>query len=45
MGRILLKLVAFLVVAGALGLVGFGYLGDLSPSQSDVSVPVTLDAE
>jgi cobalamin biosynthesis Mg chelatase CobN len=45
MGRILLKLVAFLVVVGALGLVGFGYLGDLSPDQSDVSVPVTLDAE
>jgi hypothetical protein len=45
MGRILLKLVAFLVVFGALAIVAFGYIGDLSPDQSDVSEPVNLNAE
>ncbi len=45
MGRILLKLLAVLVVIGALGITGFGYLGDLSPDQSDVSEPVILNAD
>ena len=45
MGRILLKLVLFLVVIGALGVVGYAYLGDISPDQPDVSEPVNLDAD
>lgn len=45
MGRILLKLVLFLVVIGALGVVGYAYLGDISPDQTDVSEPVNLDAD
>ncbi len=43
MGR-LLKLLFFLVILGAIALVGFAYLGDLSPEQSDVVEPVELDA-
>jgi hypothetical protein len=45
MGRLLLKLVVFLLVIGALGLVGYGYFGDLSPNQTDVSEPVNLNAD
>ena len=45
MGRLLLKLLAFLVVIAALGVVGYGYLGDLSPDQTDVSEPVDLNAD
>ena len=41
----LLKLVLFLLVIGFIGLVGFAYLGDLTPSRTDRVVPVTLDAE
>ncbi len=43
MGR-LLKLLFFLVLIGVLALIGYAYLGDLSPEQSDVSEPVELDA-
>lgn len=45
MGRLFLKLVAFLLVIGALGVVGYGYFGDLSPEQTDVSEPVDLNAD
>ena len=45
MGRLLLKLVAFVVLMGALGLIGYAYLGDISPNQTDVSEPVNLNAE
>jgi len=41
-GRIF-KLVLFLVVTGFVGLVGFAYIGDLSPTQTDARQPVTLD--
>lgn len=44
MGRIF-KLLLFLVVLGAVTLVGYAYLGDLSPDQSDMSEPVKLDVE
>ena len=43
MGR-LLKLLFFLVLVGVLALVGYAYLGDLSPEQSDVTQPVELNA-
>jgi hypothetical protein len=39
----LLKLLVFLVVLGAIGLVAFAYLGDLSPQQTEIRVPVDLD--
>ena len=41
----LIKYVLLLGLIGFLGLVGFAYFGDLSPEQSDVIKPVTLDAD
>jgi hypothetical protein len=40
----LIKFLLLLGFVGFLGVVGFAYLGDLSPEQSDVIQPVTLDA-
>jgi hypothetical protein len=40
-----LKVILVLVVLIASAVIGFAYLGDLSPQQQDVSQPVTLDAE
>ena len=42
MGR-LFRLILFLIVVGALAVVGFAYLGDLSPEQDEVSEPVEFD--
>ena len=39
----LLKLLFALVVLLAVAVVGYAYLGDLSPEQTDVSEPVSLD--
>ncbi len=39
----LLKALFVLVLLGFLGLVGYAYLGDLSPQRSDVRQPVELD--
>ncbi len=39
----LLKFLVFLVVLGGLGLVGYAYLGDLSPEPRDEAVPVDLN--
>ena len=44
MGR-LLKAIVFITVLGFLALVGYAYLGDLSPVVTEVNQPVTLDAE
>ncbi|MFD1912927.1 hypothetical protein [Halodurantibacterium flavum] len=44
MGR-LLKLVLFLLVLGFVGLVGYAYLGDLSPEQREITLPVGLNVE
>ncbi len=44
MGR-LLKLVFILLVLGFIGLVGFAYLGDLSPVRNEVKQPVTLNTD
>lgn len=44
MGRIIKGLV-LLTILGFLGLTGFAYLGDLTPAQTEVTQPVTLDAE
>ncbi len=43
MGR-LFKFLGVLIVIGAIGVIGYGYLGDLTPEQDDRSVPVELDA-
>ena len=40
----LLKFLAVLVVLALIGLLGFAYLGDLSPDRVERAVPVTLDA-
>ncbi len=40
---VFLKVLAVLIALGAIGLVGFAYLGDLTPEQDDRSVPVELD--
>lgn len=42
---ILFKFLAVLVILGSLGLVGYAYLGDLSPEQTDVTTPVQLNAD
>ena len=39
----LLKALIFLALIGFLGLVGFAYLGDLAPDQTEVRQPVQLD--
>lgn len=41
----LFKLFVFLAVVGIAGLVGYAYLGDLSPERSEVRTPVTLDVD
>ncbi|HEX9858385.1 MAG TPA: hypothetical protein VGA75_08515 [Paracoccaceae bacterium] len=43
MGRIIKGLV-LLAILGFLGLTGYAYLGDLTPAQTEVTQPVTLDA-
>lgn len=37
------KIISGLIVLAALGLVGFAYLGDLSPQQVEMRIPVELD--
>ena len=32
-----------LILLGAIGLLGYGYLGDLSPDAEDTTIPVDLD--
>ncbi|MDJ1015198.1 MAG: hypothetical protein QNJ35_01710 [Paracoccaceae bacterium] len=40
----LLKLLLIIAVLLAIVIVGYAYLGDLSPEQQDVDQPVNLDA-
>ena len=44
MGRII-KALVLLMIFGFIGLVGFAYLGDLTPTQGEVTKPVVLDAD
>lgn len=39
----LVKVLFYLAVLVAAAVVGYAYIGDLSPEQSDVSEPVNLD--
>ena len=39
------RLLAMLVVLAAVGLSGFAYLGNLSPKQSQIEQPVTLNVD
>jgi len=43
--RLIFKLLLFLLVLGGIGLVGYAYVGDLTPEQQDVTIPVILDAD
>ena len=45
MGRIVVRLLLFLAVLAVFAVVGFAYLGDLSPMQTDVVLPVDLNAD
>lgn len=45
MMRRLFKLLFVLVLLAAIGLVGFAYLGDLSPTQNDVAQEVTIELD
>jgi hypothetical protein len=44
MGRIL-KALVLLAILGFAGLTGFAYLGDLTPKQTEITMPVVLDAK
>ncbi|WP_279512624.1 hypothetical protein [Meridianimarinicoccus aquatilis] len=39
----MLKLVVFLLLIAGAGMVGFAYLGDLSPQRTEIRIPVDLD--
>ncbi|TCP61320.1 hypothetical protein EV663_10538 [Rhodovulum bhavnagarense] len=39
----LIKILFFFVLLGFLGLVGYAYLGDLDPNQSERTQTMTLD--
>ena len=39
----ILKLIVILLFLGAIGVVGYAYIGDLSPEQTEVTEPVKLD--
>lgn len=41
----ILKLLAILLILGFIGLLGYAYLGDLTPEQKEIRKPVALDAE
>ena len=43
--KLIVKGIAILVVLGMIGLVGFAYLGDLSPNQTVITKPVVLDGQ
>lgn len=41
----LLKLLLVVVAIGLAALVGFAYLGELTPQREEVSVPVEIDVD
>lgn len=42
---VILKFLVIAILLGGLGLVGFSYVGDLSPDTAPVTVPVELNAD
>lgn len=44
MGRII-KALLVLAIVGFLGLVGYAYLGDMTPPETPVTQPVTLNVD
>lgn len=42
---LLFRLILILAVLGFVGLVGYAYLGDLSPRQEEIRAPVELDVD
>ena len=44
LGRVF-KVLLFLLVLGGIGLVGYAYLGDLSPTQIEKREPITLNVD
>jgi hypothetical protein len=43
--KLIVKGIVILVILGAIGVVGFAYLGDLSPQKTVVTKPVVLDGQ
>lgn len=43
--RYVIKGLLYLAILAALGVVGYAYLGDLSPDQVEVTQPVVLDVD
>ncbi|MFA5581584.1 MAG: hypothetical protein WDA25_06475 [Paracoccaceae bacterium] len=41
----LFKLLAVLLALGFVGLVGYAYLGDMSPQSGETTTPVILDVD
>lgn len=41
----ILKFITILVILGAIGVVGYAYLADMTPEQSDIVAPVTLNGD
>lgn len=41
----ILKFLTILLFLATVGLIGYAYLGDLTPEQTDVVAPVTLNAD
>ena len=41
----LLKVLGTLLILAILGLIGFAFLGDLTPTQTEMRVPVELNAD
>lgn len=39
------KFVVFVCLVGLLALIGYAYLGDLTPQREEVRIPVELDAD
>lgn len=43
--KFLFRLLAMLILLALLGLVGFAYIGDLSPERQEKRLPVTIKVE
>ncbi|WP_086052954.1 hypothetical protein [Pseudoruegeria sp. SK021] len=41
----LFKIILILILLAVVGMVGFAFLGDLSPQRSEVRIPVQMNGE